>query len=65
MWACSRLKTCGQWFLNYPLSAPPLDDAIHIIVIDQIFADFLLRPASVQNTRKTDDGGSAGGCEPC
>lgn len=23
MWACSRLKTCGQWFLNYPLSAPP------------------------------------------
>lgn len=49
MWACSRLKTCGQWFLNYPLSAPPFGRAL-------FFTEFLTeRGESLLHKLKRDE----------
>ena len=41
MWACSRLKTCGQWFLNYPLSAPPFERGLFVYTAYQSFLSAL------------------------
>ena len=44
--------------------AGQLDDAVDEVVVDEVLADLLLRPAPVQDAGKTDDGGGAVGCQP-
>ena len=44
--------------------AGQLDDAVDEVVIDEILADFLLRPAPVQDAGKTHDSGGAVGRQP-
>ena len=44
--------------------AGQLDDAVDEVVVDQVLADLLLRPAPVQDAGETDDGGGAVGRQP-
>lgn len=44
--------------------AGQLDDAVDEVVIDEILADFLLRPAPVQDAGETHDSGGAVGRQP-
>ena len=38
-----------------------LDDGIYEVVVDEVFADFLLGTATIEDTGELDDGGGAGG----
>ncbi len=41
-----------------------LDDAVDKVIVDQVLADLLLRPAPVHDAREADDGGRPAGREP-
>lgn len=41
-----------------------LDNAVNIVVINQIFADFSFRPAAIHDAGEADDGSGAAGGKP-